>query len=385
MKLPNDSIGISDVNAWRECPTRMAFQMQRWTEDGEPPEAQGPNTAYGSAIHHAIDRIANDLMTDDEAIEDAFKHFAKWLDPSDLERMEEDLATYRLRDSSYKDYRLVCAEGEYKTPLFVHEGRVIYFRFKLDRLYQSISEPSRFLHIDYKSSKWPKNRQEVNEDTQMWAYNWGIHEVFPECLDLQQVYDQLLYGEVPTRKSDRQRLQIKAWLIKQVKAILEDEELAPSFNQFCPYCSLLPSCKEPLKTSEFAVARLAALAPEAQPGGKLDLDPDLIETYISELERTSVARKALEKFEEHVKAVIRDMPQANRIYHGYDLGKRTQSTWTPSAMADLHTLLGDEFYAVTKVTKSAVDEYFKGDPRKKDILALATKQGQSPQIKKLGG
>jgi hypothetical protein len=383
MRLPDSSIGISDINAYRECPERMAFQMKRWSDEGEPPEAQGPNTAYGSAIHLAIDKSANELLSDDEAIQAAVDEYGRWLDPDALEMMADDLAVYRHRDSRHKG-RLVCAEGEFKVPLMVWEGEIIYFRFKLDRLYQSVSEPGVFEHIDYKSSKWRKTREEVQEDTQMWAYNWGIHEEFPECVDLRQTYDQLHYGEVPTRKSEEQRRQIKSWLVKQVTAILKDEDLDPKFNFFCPYCPLLPSCKEPLRTSEFAVARIAALAPEAQNGDKLDLDPDEIEIFISEYERASIARKALEKFEENVKSVIRDLPQANRAYFGYELGKRASDVWTPSAMRELHAMLGDEFFAVTKVTKGAIVNYFKGDDRKDAVMALASKEGQKPTLKKLG-
>lgn len=383
MKLPDNSIGISDINAYRDCPTRMEFGMSRWSDTGEAPEAQGPNTAYGSAIHHAIDKTVNELMTDEEAIQSAFDDYGKWLEPADMEMMRVDLETYRQRDARYSG-RLIAAEGEFKVPLFEHEGEMIYFRFKLDRLYQNITDPGIFEHVDYKSSKWKKTREEVYRDTQMWAYNWGIHEYFPECRDLRQTYDQLHYGEVPVRKSAAQRQQIKDWLIKQVRAILADEDLEPTFNEWCPWCALLPSCKEPLRTSEFAVARLAALAPEAQEGGKLDLDPDLIETYISEYERALVARKALEKFEEAVKKVIRDLPQANRIYHGYDLGSRSSDTWTPSAMAELHDMLGDEFFAVAKVTKGAILDYFKGDDRKAAIMALATKEGQKPTLRRLG-
>lgn len=383
MKLPDNSLGISDINAWRDCPERMAFQMKRWTEDGEPPEAEGPNTAYGSAIHLAIDKSANELLSDEEAIQAAVDEFGRWLDPDALEMMADDLAVYRHRDSRHKG-RLVCAEGEFKVPLMVWQGDIIYFRFKLDRLYQSVSDPGVFEHIDYKSSKWRKTRDEVQEDTQMWAYNWGIHEAFPECTDLRQTYDQLHYGEVPTRKSEAQRRQIKSWLVKQVTAILKDEDLAPTFNQWCPWCPLLSSCKEPLRTSEFAVARIAALAPEAQSGGKLDLDPDDIETFISEYERASIARKALEKFEESVKEVIRDLPRANRAYYGYELGPKRSDVWTPSAMRELHTMLGDEFFAITKVTKSAITSYFKDDDRKDAVMALASKEGQKPTLKKLG-
>lgn len=383
MKLPGNSIGISDINAYRDCPERMAFQMKRWSEDGEPPEAQGPNTAYGSAIHLAIDKIANELASDEEAIQAAMGEFGRWLDPNDLEMMADDLRTYRERDARYGG-RLVAAEGEYKVPLLVHEGEVIYFRFKLDRLYESIKEPGVYDHIDYKSSKWRRTYDEVQEDTQMWAYNWGIHEVFIDCTDLRQTYDQLHYGEIPTRKSEVQRRQIKAWLVKQVKRILADEDLEPTFNDWCPWCPLLGSCKEPLRTSEFAVARLAALAPEAQDGGSLDLDPDLIETYITEFENAGKLRKALEKYEGLIKGVLQEMPQANRAYHGYELVGRANDVWTPSAMRELHDMLGPEFYAVTKVTKSAIQNYFKGDDRKPEILALASKEGQKPQLKRLG-
>jgi hypothetical protein len=382
MRLPDNSVGISDINAWRDCPERMAFGMERWTEAGEPPEAQGPNTAYGSAVHYAIDKTANELMTDLEAIEAAFAEFGKYLDPSDLEMMEADLRTYRERDREHHG-RLIAAEGEYKVPLFEHEGEMIYFRFKIDRLYQNLADPGVFEHIDYKSSKWRKTQDEVDEDTQMWAYNWGIHEVFPECRDLLQTYDQLHFGEVTTHKGEAQRRQIKAWIINQVKAILADDDLAPTFNEWCPWCPLLPSCKEPLRTSEFAVARLAALAPEAQAGGKLDLDPDLFEVYISEYERAMVARKALEKFEEAVKDTIRDLPQANRVYHGYDLSMRSQDTWSPSALIELHEMLGDELFRLVKLPKTRVLSYFKGDDRKADVLALASKEGQKPALKRL--
>lgn len=388
MKLPGNAIGISDINAWRECPQRMSFQMKRWSEEGEPPEAEGPNTAYGSAIHLAIDKIANDIASDEEAIQAAVNEFGKWLDPEALEMMADDLAVYRERDAQYKG-RMVCAEGEYKIPLMEWDGEVIYFRFKLDRLYQSIADPGVFFHVDYKSSKWRKTADEVHKDPQMWAYNLGIHEVFPECEDLRQIYDQLHYGEEPTRKSEEQRGEIKRWLVAQVTAILEDESegeampdlLEPKFNQWCPWCPLLASCKEPLRTSEFAVARLAALSPALEDGGSLD--PDQIEEFVTEYERAGTARKALEKFEEAVKGILQDLPQANRAYFGYALNGRSRDSWTPAAMQQLHAMLGDEFYAVTKVTKSAVNEYLKGDPRKKEVLALATKQGQKPGLERL--
>jgi hypothetical protein len=385
MKLPDNSIGISDINAWRDCPQRMAFGMQRWEEEGEAPEAEGPNTAYGSAIHFAIEYVERELATNDEAIQAAFSEYGKWLDPGDLERMKKDMDTYRTRDREFAGFRAVAVEDDFRVPMFEHNGETIYFRFKLDRVYQSVSDPTHFVHVDYKSSKWKKNQQEVHEDPQMWSYNFGIHEIFPECESLQQFYDQLLYGMVPTRKSAAQREQIKEWLIKQMRAILGDEEMEPKFNMWCPWCALLESCPEPRRTAEFARARIAALAPEDQDTGKLDVDPDLIEVYISEAENAKTIIKALEKFIASINGVVRDMPTAVRTYHGYDIGAKELNVWTPSGLREAHRILGDDFYTVVKLGKTTLDETLKGDDRRGEILDLALKESQNPSVRKLKG
>jgi t-SNARE complex subunit (syntaxin) len=54
----------------------------------------------------------------------------------------------------------------------------------------------------------------------------------------------------------------------------------------------------------------------------LDVDPDLIEVYISEAENAKTLIKALEKFIASINDVVRDMPTAVRTYHGYELGGR---------------------------------------------------------------
>lgn len=383
MKLPENQIGISDINAWRDCPHRMAFGMLRWEEEGEAPEAEGPNTAYGSAIHHAIEYAERELASDDEAIQAAFSEYGKWLDPGDLDLMKKDMETYRTRDKQFEDWRAVAVEDDFRVPLLERDGVTIYFRFKLDRLYQSLTNPTQFAHVDYKSSKWKKSEPEVHENTQMWSYNWGIHEVFPECESLVQYYDQLRYGMVPTRKSAAQREQIREWLVKQVTAILEDDKLEPKFNTWCPWCPLLESCPEPKRTAEFARARIAALAPENQDTGKLEIDPDLIEVYITEAEDAKTLIKALDRYVAAINDVIRDMPIAVRTYHGYELGGKELNVWTPEGLRDAHAVLGDDFYDVVKLGKTRLDQVLKGDDRRGRIVELALKEGQNPSVKKI--
>lgn len=374
MDLPNDSIGISDLLAWRDCPRRMSFSMKRWTEEGDPPEAMNESNAYGSAIHEVFRLLEVENLTDDEAIQRAFDRYGPHLWPHDLVRMQKDVAIYHERDPLH--VRLVGAEVDVRVPLLKWQGRTIYFRGQIDRLYERIGEPGRFLHRDYKSSKWPKTQAEVDADLQMWAYNWLIHEFWPECVDLLQVYDQLEAGEIETRKSDAQRKQMRGWLVRQVIAVLNDDPadgqgdglLRPKFNQWCPYCPLAESCDVIPKLSPFAADRFAALS-----GIEDDESPDLgrIERYVEGLADAETARKLLERYEKNVKALIKELPPDEQGRLGFASHRRSNTVWTSDALEAIYELLGAEFFSLATVSKGRIEAYLAGDPRLDAVQRLA--------------
>lgn len=348
--------------------------MKRWTEEGDPPEATNESNAYGSAIHEVFRLLEVENLTDDEAIQRAFDRYGPHLWPHDLVRMRKDVAIYHERDPLH--VRLVGAEVDVRVPLLKWQGRTIYFRGQIDRLYERIGEPGRFLHRDYKSSKWPKTQAEVDADLQMWAYNWLIHEFWPECVDLLQVYDQLEAGEIETRKSDAQRNQVRAWLVRQVIAVLNDDPadgqgdglLRPKFNQWCPYCPLAESCDVIPKLSPFAADRFAALS-----GVEDDESPDLgrIERYVEGLADAETARKLLERYEKNVKALIKELPPEEQERLGFASYRRSNTVWTSDALEAIYELLGAEFFSLATVSKGRIEAYLAGDPRLDAVQRLA--------------
>lgn len=374
MELPNDQIGISDVIAWRECPRRMSFSMKRWTEEGDPPEATNESNAYGSAIHEVFRLIEVEGLTDDEAVQRAFDQFGGYLWPHDIVRMKKDLKTYHERDPL--GVRLIGAEIEARVPLIEVGGKMVYFRGQIDRLYQHLDDPGVFIHRDYKSSKWPKTSAEVNEDLQMWAYNWLIHEFWPECEDLRQVYDQLEAGEIMTRKSQPQREQIKEWLQRQVIAIINDDPangqgdglLKPKMNQWCPWCPLMESCKVVPQLSKFAADRVAALSENN------NLDRERIEEYVAGLDDATTARKMLERYEKTVKALVKELPEEEREELGFKTYQRRNVVWSSDALEQIHEMLGDEFFSMASLSKGRIEEYLAGDPRLERVLDLGRKE-----------
>lgn len=380
MKLPDNSIGISDINDYRECPQRMAHGMRRHitlpprlqlepNEKDEPPGHTNWTNAYGSAIHHAM-HLVTIGQSHQEAITESMSLYGIYLEPGDYELLSEDLDVFERR--RHLGVETIASELEARVPLFVHEGEQIYFRFRLDLLQRLIANPSIFLHRDYKSSKHRKTPAEVHSDVQMWAYNMGIHELYPECERLLQDYDQLRFGVVPTSKNAAQRRQMKDWLIANVKIILADEVYKPKQNTFCRYCPLVVTCRETHRATRYWRGELAVLAPLTKEGRKVKVEfaeeGDELERIIrDELPVMQQTRKHIEHVEKLLKTLLEDMPEEERRRLGWRLQERKTRTITPDGLRELHELMGDTFYSLIGLSITRLEESV-GKPKKGEPL-----------------
>lgn len=377
------SIGISDIKGWRECPARFARGMLRHVElpphlqlrpgeRAEPPGHTNWTNAYGSAIHHAIHLVDAEGYGHKRAVEAAMSEYGPWLAPADVALLFDDLQTFEARRPL--GVTLVAAEADMRVPLFVtDEGQQIFFRFKLDVLYRLINNPSVFLHRDYKSTRWPKTQQEVHSDEQLWAYNFAIHEHYPECERLLQTWDGLKFGEISTSKNDAQRAQVKLWLIENVKAIMADDVYRPKLNDFCRYCELAVPCRETKRATTFWRGKLALTAPLVKDGRKTRValadDGDEVERIIQEdLPEMQRVRKHIEHVEKELKEVIRELPDEDRQRLGWALQSRTSKRMPAEGLRELHAMLGDLFYELVSLPQTAIDSYF-GKPKKGEPLS----------------
>lgn len=390
MQLPHDSVGVSDIKDWVECPRRMSYQMKRHTLGKDPPEAElNPNVRYGSAIHDAIEYVEKQGASDDEAVQFLIAHGHRWLEPDDIAEIKEDLTVYRTREPL--GVRTVMAETEIRVPLLIHKGTQIFYRGRIDRLYQSLEDPTRYFHRDYKSSRWRKTQEEVDRDVQMSAYNWALYEWMPELEfgTLSQTYDQLKFGELHTSRSPKDRREIQDWLRMQVVAILEDEDygpdglLVPSFNDWCAYCPIMESCAVVRDLSDYAVAQIALLAPEQKKGRKTEiaLDPALFDVYLAELPKAMKAKGVLDRYEKAVRAALLKLPTSERERLGFDTRSKRIDVFSAEAMRAAHGLLGDDFYEIASMPKTALQSALRGDPdRLKLVLGMADQVSGAPYV-----
>lgn len=372
MELPDNAVGITDLLAYHECPRRFSYGMRRHTgiglqSDAETPESGSYATFYGSAIHKVIQAV-EDGSNDGDALQTAWDEYGHALDPGDLDMLRTDLRTYRSRDAGR--VKTIANEDEYRVPLGKIEGRDVSFRFKLDRLYERLDAPGHFIHVDYKSSRHAKSEAEVHADKQLWAYNFGIHEFFPEVERLVQLYDQLRYGQVPTSKNDQQREQMREWLIRGASAVMRDESwqgddlLEPRKNEWCAWCPITESCPVIAQLTEFALLEIETLAPTYKEGRKtlIELHESMMPEYIERFEEAKQAIRILERFRDSVAGLVKKMPEEDRLDLGYKLRGRKASVFTAGHLREIHDAVGSEFYELVSVTKSSLESNLADDP-----------------------
>lgn len=398
MRLPDNAVGITDLNKYLECPRRFAYGMRRHElghdlgEDGLT--ATYPATAYGSAFHDAVELIAKHGLSDAEAVTQVMGRYGRWLEPGDRTRLLDDLRLYHRRDPP--GVETVLAEGEIKVPLMVWRGQQIWFRAKIDRLYRLIANPNVYVHKDYKTSRWAKSEEEVHNDRQLWGYNWALYEwIEREFLvppdRLRQVYDQLRYGEIPTHKNDEQRAEMHAWLCDIATAVLEDQSLPHRYNEWCAYCPILVGCPVVEELSEYALSRLAKLAPEkpirkkdGTPGKRttIELDPAFFDTAIAELPKVKKALRVLSKVDDLVTAELKEMPHHLREEYGYTLEDQDRIYWPADATARILVELEDRAPTLVSLTKTAVERDLKGedDQAYEWVMGLAEKKAIDPRL-----
>ena len=377
MQLPQNAIGPTDVIAYRECPRRMSYGMRRHVAQGQQnqratmPEASQYGAVwareYGSAIHTAIEQVEQGAGVG-RAIQAAWNKHGHALEPNDIDLLTADLKTYGTRD--FPNTRTVLNEQEIRVFLMEHRGHRIYFRTRVDRLYERLDAPGTFIHVDYKSSRHAKSEAEVRDDLQLWMTNWALHEHFPEIETLVQIYDQLRFGQVPTRKTADARRKIHDFLVAQVTAILEDEDwqddglLAPKKNEWCAWCPIMESCPVVRELMDFARFEIAALAPATQVGRKtvVEVDENLVAKYLYEFEEAQAAAKVLDRFVEAVKKILKEMPDEQRGHLGYRLTERSATQFPPEAHEALHRELGDRYYEFAMLTKTGLESALADEP-----------------------
>jgi hypothetical protein len=99
-----------------------------------------------------------------------------------------------------------------------------------------------------------------------------------------------------------------------------------------------------------------------------------IEEYVGDLEDVATARKLLESYEKKIKALIKELPEADREKLGYRTSQRRNAVWSADALAFIHELLGDEFFNLATLPKGRVESYLAGDPRLEQIMGLSRKE-----------
>jgi hypothetical protein len=112
----------------------------------------------------------------------------------------------------------------------------------------------------------------------------------------------------------------------------------------------------------------------------LDLDPELFEVYVEQLDDVALARRVLQRFDESVRGVMKELPSPRRRELGYEVSHRSKTVWPPAAMKAAHEVLGEDFYELVGLSKTALERL--GDDRADTVIQMAVREDGATIVSK---
>lgn len=374
MRLPDNSLGISDALQFHRCPRLFTHNIRRFSEGEEPIYAAGQLSmplAYGNAVHEgALAIVRNPEIYLDDALDLAWAEWSHALAPEHHAELKRDLQTILDRTQEAPNLKLVAAEQDMKVPIYRgaadpdeqmgdEEAVWYHYRFKIDALYEDMDEPGHYVIRDFKSYRRKKWQSDIDEDDQFTAYSYGVKRMFGEAVQRVTVWcDQVKHegGEIFTTRTETEELAFEEFMRSQIRAVLHTpyEELAnrPRLNEFCSWCPILETCSVLDYATDFGLARIGDRAKELVP------DAASLADFHDTYKEAKLAIKALEAFKDRFEEAIKeDIEEGERIEIGetsYGLS-RIDSVVYPAK--DVASIVGKDAYlsVAPMLSKKAVE------------------------------
>jgi len=367
MKLPNNSVGISDAKQFNECPKLFFHSMRRHT--GIEPEIYTGYShilAYGQALHEGAEYIVRDVDNAylDDVVDFAWAKWGRHLTPEHHKELREDLKTVLDRSVEADNLELVACEEDMAVPVYLgrskdgalDEQKEWYkYRFRIDALYKDKDDPGHFIIRDFKTVRRRKLQSQIDSEKQFTAYDYGVRELYGnEVKKVTIWYDQVKFDPLFTTRSESDRMDFEEWIRSQIIAMLDmpenDVANTPRLNKFCGWCPLLESCEIVPMMSAYALAEVSLLTDRISPDKSF-------EDFLGDYYNAKDAMKALKAFTTSVEKTLKDNPGVHGGREWYHIPVKSTKISARAAFE----ILGEEIFetlpdiAVSSLPSELVD------------------------------
>ena len=368
-KLEIDRISTSRAKSYAQC------ELQYDASYNKGLRQEGEHLSFGTIIHETLENFHADPT------QDILELFDKSWTKSSLTNLEY-----------YKDGRLMLNEyldepSYHANPIAKDsEGKLClekYFRIPLDKkgevIGSGVIDRIDYINantcevIDYKTSRLPHTRGEMEEDLQLSFYNLAINEMYPQY---DNVFLSLLFTrhkKLTTTRAPQDLEIVRDYLVNVFYQIKYNDDPQPRLNKYCGYCSIKGDC--PLYKNLTQEQRLLF--------GDI---PDSEKLIWEELENTKTKAKILTdrryELENALKTQLKEADAEGVIIGGKKLylSPQTRSFYTYDAVSKA---LGEQkAQELASMPKTTVDKIAKGNREARNYLDQnKVEYFQEPQIK----
>lgn len=342
---------LDELEPPRGCPR---LWKARYVEN-RIPEEESYALKYGSIFHDVLFLMEEHSIGPDEALE---RVFPATLDLKMYRELLDDLNRYMERGSSPSDlYHTVDVEVDLSCLLYTDEEfGPIYLRGILDHVGVDPEDPG-MLHVtDYKTNRSPVRDADLRGDIQLMTQHLLVREnrarftTHPNPRIVMHL-DLIKFRAYEWRFTPNDIETFRAWAEAVVRKMLRDHEMLPILNPGCRYCPVAGDCPliEALPT---AAAELLAMEPA---------DREELHAWREQANSMRLLlEKRVEKADERLKGEA--METGGFVASGIRYAREIDMAWKVDLRVLFRAMELDDFLAVIKTSKTAVEGHVKGWP-----------------------
>ena len=367
--LEIDRISISRIKTYQQCELQYDAVYNRGKrQEGEP-------LWFGTIVHETLENYHKDPTKDilelfDEAwVKSSLTNLDYYRDGREMLQDYLLTAEYHAHPIALDSDRELCLETYFRIPL--DKDRKVIASGIIDRI-DHISE-NHCEVIDYKTSRMPYTRDEVDNDIQLTMYNLAVNHLYPQYTEVDLSLLFLRFKKLTTTRTPEELEEARQFFINTFYQIKYNDDPQPRLNKYCGYCPIKDECpayKELTQEQRILFGDV----------------PDSAKLMWEELEtikdRIKVLYDRRKELETALKTQLTDADKDGIIIGDQKiyLAPQPRSEYTFEAVANLVGV--DEAIKMSNIKKTAVDKAVKHDKQAQEYLKEnAIEYYNEPRIK----
>lgn len=243
-----EKYSYSRLSCFRQCRLKYRFQ---YIDKIKTEIEQTIEAFMGSRVHDALEKLYKDLKYEKlNTVEELIRFYDSewekhWSDNIVIVKKDLTRENYQMMGEKYiREFYTTYQPFDQgktiglETQKFVALDEQYQMHVRIDRL--ALSDDVYEIH-DYKTSNSLPTQEEIEKDTQLLLYAYGVRKMYPDARKIKLIWHYLAFDKELSRMADGLE-ELRLNILENIKEVEASRDFEPEKSPLCDWCQYIRIC-----------------------------------------------------------------------------------------------------------------------------------------------